>query len=183
MQNGDSYKRMKVYKKQKALKQEERKWHWFRTRQKWLEIFDLWLMNTLDQNSGTLNPTKYFRIRKTPVKYMVKMKKVIFHSKTALIMLKNVIKDGQGNFIEFEENAENITPKIVEGVKDNSGKYIKITKVLVYNKDGSPIINVPLNVDFTNKDSGFTKLIHKVIMSMLSSLMNELDKAPTQLVL
>lgn len=125
---------------------------------KWLEIFDLWLMNTLDQNSGTLNPTKYSD-EKHPVKYMVKDEQGNWSFKKAsLLMLKNVIKDGQGNFIQFEENGENITPKIVEGVKDESGKYTKITKVLVYNKDGSPIINVPLNVDFTDKDSGFYQI-------------------------
>ncbi|TQC51375.1 PDxFFG protein [Mycoplasmopsis mucosicanis] len=126
--------------------------------QKWLEVFDLWLMNTLDQNSGTLNPTKNSD-SKNPVKYMIKDKDGKWRFKPAtLAMLKGVLKDGKGNDIEFEELNGHIVPKIVEGQKDADGKYIKITKVLVYNANGTPIVNVPLNIDFTSKNNPYLEL-------------------------
>ncbi|QJR43881.1 PDxFFG protein [Mycoplasma miroungirhinis] len=119
--------------------------------QKWLQVFDLWLMNTLDQNSGTLNPTKYSDDQ-FPVKYMIKDKdgKLKF-TKASLDMLSGILKDGQGNFIQFEDRSGELVPKIVEGSWDSDSKeYNNISKILVFNKDGSPVINVPLNVDFNN---------------------------------
>ncbi|MBU4689985.1 PDxFFG protein [Mycoplasma zalophidermidis] len=122
---------------------------------KWLEVFDLWLMNTLDQNSGTLNPTK-FSDNQFPVKYMVKDADGKWRFKKAsLDMLKGVIKDGKGNFIEFEDVNGVALPKIVEGERNAEGKFKKITKVLVYNVDGTPIVNVPLNIDFEDPRSSY----------------------------
>ncbi|AIA29306.1 membrane protein [Mycoplasmopsis californica] len=121
--------------------------------QKWLQPFDLWLMNTLDQNSGTLNPTK-FSDEKNPAKYMVKGEDGKYSFKAAsLDMLKGVLKDGQGNLIDFETVNGNVVPKIVEGERDSKGNFIKITKVLVYNEDGTPIVNVPIGIDLSEKDT------------------------------
>ncbi|MBU4691249.1 PDxFFG protein [Mycoplasma zalophi] len=119
---------------------------------KWLEVFDLWLMNTLDQNSGTLNPTKYSD-DKFPVKYMTKDAngKWTF-KKASLDMLQGILKDGQGNLINFEEVNGQIVPKIVEGIKNSANEYIQIDKILVFNADGSPIINVPLGINLENND-------------------------------
>ncbi|WP_051630094.1 PDxFFG protein [Mycoplasma simbae] len=119
---------------------------------KWLEVFDLWLMNTLDQNSGTLNPTKYSD-EQYPVKYMVKDEngKYVF-KKAALDMLQGVLKDGQGKFINFEQRDGHIVPIIVEGERDARGRFTRIDKVLVHNADGSPIINVPTGIDLSSND-------------------------------
>ncbi|QBF34843.1 PDxFFG protein [Mycoplasmopsis phocirhinis] len=120
---------------------------------KWLELYDLWLMNTLDQNSGTLNPTKYSD-EQFPVKYMTQNADGSWSFKKAsLDMLKGIAKDGLGNDIQFEVYKGEIVPKIVEGVRnDATGDYTTINKVLVFNTDGTPIVNVPLGVDLSSSD-------------------------------
>ncbi|QKT05478.1 PDxFFG protein [Mycoplasma sp. OR1901] len=120
---------------------------------KWLNISDLWLMNTLDQNSGTLNPSKNSDAEH-PVKYMVQDADGVWKFKKAsLDMLQGKAKDGMGNLIEFYEYNGEILPKIVEGERNEKGEFIKIDKVLVFNKDQTPIIKVPLGIDFTVEEN------------------------------
>ncbi|EIN14864.1 Hypothetical protein, predicted transmembrane protein [Mycoplasmopsis agalactiae 14628] len=129
--------------------------------EKWLSPFDMWVINAIDYYSGTLNPTVNSALKDAAkVKYMVKNDKGEYEFKEAsLSMLKGIIKDGQGNLIEFEEVTKNgskqIEPKVVEGLKDAEGNYILITKVLMHNADGSPVISVPLNVDLTDTKSPY----------------------------
>ncbi|MBN4083349.1 PDxFFG protein [Mycoplasma sp. CSL10137] len=120
---------------------------------KWLNVSDLWLMNTLDQNSGTLNPSKNSD-EQYPVKYMVQDADGVWRFKKAsLDMLKGKAKDGMGNLIDFYEYNGEILPKIVEGERNDKGEFIKIDKVLIFNKDKTPIINVPLGIDFTSAEN------------------------------
>lgn len=129
--------------------------------EKWLSPFDMWVINAIDYYSGTLNPTVNSALKDAAkVKYMVKNDKGEYEFKEAsLSMLKGIIKDGKGNLIEFEEVTKNgskqIEPKVVEGIKDAEGNYKLITKVLMHNADGSPVISVPLNVDLTDTKSAY----------------------------
>lgn len=145
---------------------------------KWLQEFDLWIANALDHHSGTLNPShtgeaKYFS-------YDPILKKYKF-SKASLKMLEGILKDGKGNKIQFEEIDGEVLPKIVEGEKNAQGDFIKITKVLIYNNDQTPVINVPLNVDLSDstredydpRDIEFIKEKLKTITNTIKSLIIE----------
>lgn len=121
--------------------------------EKWLEPFDLWIANALDYYSGTLNPTVFSNFNKeTDVKYMVKdpLTGEYKFVKASLEVLKGILKDGVGNVVEFEEIDVNgkieLVPLVVKGEKNWKGQYIQIDEVLIKNKDGSPVVNVPLGV-------------------------------------
>ncbi|WP_029513280.1 PDxFFG protein [Mycoplasmopsis primatum] len=128
--------------------------------EKWLSPFDMWIINAIDFYSGTLNPTVNSTLpNAAAVKYMVKdanTGEYVFMP-ASLSMLKGVIKDGKGNYVEFAEVERNghieLVPKVVEGIQDAKGNYTLITKVLMFNKDGSPVINVPLNFDLSDKNN------------------------------
>ncbi|WFQ92170.1 hypothetical protein MFERI14815_00787 [Mycoplasma feriruminatoris] len=160
---------------------------------KWLSPFDLWVANAIDYYSGTLNPTvNSSKQENQVVKYMYKDEKTgkLKFQPASLKMLKGIIKDGLGKPIDFTESGD---PKIVEGEKDKEGKYTKITKVLIHNKDGSPIVNVPLNeelnkddtdpartIDFVNES---IKVVEKTIKSLVVDkyTINGWDKSDTRL--
>ncbi|UZK64379.1 PDxFFG protein [Mycoplasma mycoides subsp. capri] len=129
---------------------------------KWLSPFDLWVANAIDFYSGTLNPTVNSSNKNNEVvKYMYKDKNTgeLKFQPASLKMLDGILKDGKGELIKFNVvkngEVETVEPIVVEGTKDQEGNYTKITKVLVHNKDGSPIVNVPLNVDLTDKNSSY----------------------------
>lgn len=119
--------------------------------EKQFKASDLWIMNSLDQFSGTINPTVASGI----AKYLVKEADGSYSFMPgSLEILKGQIKDGQGNLIEFETNASGkVVPKVVEGKKDANGRYISISKVLIKNSDGTGVINLPLDVEFGNPNS------------------------------
>ncbi|WFQ96343.1 PDxFFG protein [Mycoplasma feriruminatoris] len=166
---------------------------------KWLSAFDLWIANAIDYYSGTLNPTVNSSDGSNQVvKYMYKDEKGVLRFQPAsLKMLDGILKDGKGNPIKFSvtNNNKSVEPVVVEGEKDVEGNYTKITKVLVYNKDGSPIINVPLGVNFKDENSGYNdpKAIEfinqkiKVVENTIKSLIvdkysiNGWDKADTRI--
>ncbi|QVK05135.1 PDxFFG protein [Mycoplasma mycoides] len=128
---------------------------------KWLSPFDLWVANAIDFYSGTLNPTVSSSSKNNEVvKYMYKDKNGELKFQAAsLKMLDGILKDGKGNLINFDVikngNEEFVEPKIVEGEQDAEGNYYKINKVLVFNKDGSPIVNVPLGIDLKDQKSEY----------------------------
>ncbi|MBZ4212805.1 PDxFFG protein [Mycoplasma sp. U97] len=127
--------------------------------EKWLSPFDLWVINAIDFYSGTLNPTVNSSFSKDiAVKYMYKNEKGEYKFLPAsLSMLKGLIKDGLGNEIQFVEEKSNgiteLVPLVVEGEKNTKGEYVIIHKVLMFEKNGSPIINVPLGVDLSDKNN------------------------------
>ncbi|AOQ21876.1 PDxFFG protein [Mycoplasma capricolum] len=126
---------------------------------KWLSAFDLWIANAIDFYSGTLNPTVNSSDQQNQVvKYMYKDKKGVLRFQPAsLKMLDGILKDGKGNPIKFDisNNGKSVEPIVVKGQKDSEGKYYKIDEVLVHNKDGSPIINVPIGVNLRDENSGY----------------------------
>ncbi|WP_027334578.1 PDxFFG protein [Mycoplasmopsis felifaucium] len=127
--------------------------------EKWLSPFDLWIINAIDFYSGTLNPTvdSKFKNAKT-VKYMIKDENGEYVFTDANInMLEGVLKDGMGNLVKFDsvttEDGITLEPKVVEGIKDPAtGNYVLISKVLMFNADGSPVISAPLNVRLDDKN-------------------------------
>nr|VZR75800.1 hypothetical protein MF5294_00833 [Mycoplasma feriruminatoris] len=160
---------------------------------KWLSPFDLWVANAIDYYSGTLNPTvNSSKQENQVVKYMYKDEKTgkLKFQPASLKMLKGIIKDGLGKPIDFTESGD---PKIVEGEKDKEGKYTKVTKVLIHNKDGSPIVNVPLNEELNKDDTDHARTIDfvnesiKVVEKTIKSLVvdkytiNGWDKNDTRL--
>ncbi|WFQ93011.1 PDxFFG protein [Mycoplasma feriruminatoris] len=166
---------------------------------KWLTSFDLWVANAIDYYSGTLNPTvNSSNAANQVVKYMYKDDKGVLRFQPAsLKMLDGILRDGKGNPIKFDVvgNTKSAEPVVVKGEKDQEGNYYKIDEVLVYNKDGSPIINVPLGVNFKDEKTGYNdpKTIEfinqkiKVVESTIKSLIvdkysiNGWDKADTRI--
>ncbi|WFQ95524.1 PDxFFG protein [Mycoplasma feriruminatoris] len=167
---------------------------------KWLSAFDLWVANAIDYYSGTLNPTVNSSSKENEVvKYMYKDGNGELKFRPAsLKMLKGILKDGIGKPIDFKitndgKENETVEPMIVKGVQNPEGKYTKITEVLIHNKDGSPIVNVPLNVDLEKEDGDPAKTIDfvnekiKVVEKTIKSLIvdkytiNGWDKADTRL--
>ncbi|UUD35035.1 hypothetical protein NPA07_04485 [Mycoplasmopsis caviae] len=141
--------------------------------QKLLTVFNLWLMNSLDHHSGTINPS----LTGGTAKYMVwdSTKKRYVFKPGSLEILKGILKDGKGNKVEFEEVNGELIPKVVEGEKDANGNYIKINKVLMFNADGTPVINVPLNLDFNDKtspyyDANALKYVNSKIKSIIETV-------------
>lgn len=139
--------------------------------EKWLTAFDLWLENSLDQYSGTLNPSVSTGMD-TPMGKVGKAKYLIWDEVTkkyrfldgSIEMLDGVLTDGKNNKIKFSKvtdpktGIEEVLPLIIEGEKNEEGKYIKITKVLLFNNDGSPVLNIPDNLfgkDFGTKESPY----------------------------
>ncbi|WFQ91343.1 PDxFFG protein [Mycoplasma feriruminatoris] len=167
---------------------------------KWLSPFDLWVANAIDYYSGTLNPTVNSSKKDNQVvKYMYKDKSGELKFRPAsLKMLDGILKDGTGKPIQFHitnngKDNETVEPMVVKGEQDSEGKYTKITEVLVHNKDGSPIVNVPLNVDLTKEGTDAAKTIEfvnekiKVVEKTIKSLIvdkytiNGWDKPDTRL--
>ncbi|QSF13725.1 PDxFFG protein [Mycoplasma sp. Mirounga ES2805-ORL] len=125
--------------------------------EKWLQIFDIWMMNSLDQNSGTLSPS-FISNAEHPAKYMIynESTKEYEFKPASIEMLKGILKDGLGKPVEFETINGQLLPKIVEWEKDSSGNRInKIKKICLYNKNGTPYINVPIGIDFDDPNSGY----------------------------
>ncbi|WFQ94698.1 PDxFFG protein [Mycoplasma feriruminatoris] len=167
---------------------------------KWLSAFDLWVANAIDYYSGTLNPTVNSSNKANEVvKYMYKDERTgeLKFQPASLKMLQGILKDGMGKPIGFKINKsgnnETVEPMIVDGEKDHEGNYTKITKVLVHNKDGSPIVNVPLSVDLKSDGADADRTIEfvnekiKVVEKTIKSLIvdkytiNGWDKADTRL--
>ncbi|WFQ93880.1 PDxFFG protein [Mycoplasma feriruminatoris] len=167
--------------------------------EKWLSAFDLWVANAIDYYSGTLNPTVNSSNKANEVvKYMYKENGELKFRPASLKMLDGILKDGTGKPIQFQitnkgKDNETVEPIIVEGEKNQEGNYTKIKKVLVHNKDGSPIVNVPLDVDLTKEGTNAARTIEfvnekiKVVEKTIKSLIvdkytiNGWDKADTRL--
>ncbi|VEU75646.1 Uncharacterised protein [Mycoplasmopsis maculosa] len=120
--------------------------------EKWLQPFDLWILNAVDNFSATLNPSM-----SGTAKYMVKENGKYVYKDASIRMLDGVLKDGAGNKVVFEEQVQDnevrFLPKVVDGERNSEGQYILIREVLMKNKNGSPVINVPLNVRLDDQNN------------------------------
>ncbi|QJG66776.1 PDxFFG protein [Mycoplasma phocoenae] len=110
-----------------------------------LSLIDLWLPNSIDPNSGTINPTIY-----GDAEYLLPEKddqgNVIYkYTKGSIELLKGVLKDGMGNEIQFDENNQ---PIIVKGIKNDKQQFIQINEVLIKTKNGNPVLNVELGKNY-----------------------------------
>ncbi|EFF41511.1 PDxFFG protein, partial [Mycoplasmopsis alligatoris] len=117
-----------------------------------ISMFDIWLPNAMDTYSGTLNPTvegiaKYLIFDKTENKYKF--------LPGSLKMLEGILKDGQGNNIIFEEVNGQILPKVAdfEYKKEGNNESLVIKKVHIFNKDNTPIISAPLNINLYSSEA------------------------------
>ncbi|KDE41709.1 hypothetical protein NPL7_02330 [Metamycoplasma hyosynoviae] len=115
---------------------------------KGISLFDLWLTNTLDTFSGTLNPSVSGK-----AKYLVydKVAKKYKFTEASLKMLSGILKDGKGNPIEFDEVTQKFKIAEYEYQKEDKatgviGKFI-LKKVFINDANGQPIISAPLNKD------------------------------------
>ncbi|WP_036456808.1 PDxFFG protein [Mycoplasmopsis lipofaciens] len=161
--------------------------------EKYLQAFDIWIMNSLDHLSGTLNPSVF----NGTAKYLVwdETKQSYVFTPGSLAILKGILKDGSGKEIEFENINGEVEPIIVKGRKNADGKYVEITEVAMKTKhlkldangnavkdaNGNdiyelvPVIKVPLNVDLedTNSpyyDAGALEYVNKQIETIRSSI-------------
>ncbi len=134
-----------------------------------ISLFDLWLTNTLDTFSGTLNPSV-----SGEAKYMVwdATKKRYVFKKGSLEILKGILKDGAGKPIDIELNSDgslNIQKAIAdfEYVPEDKSKGIRgkfiLKKVFINDNKNNPIINAPLNEDLYYKDGYGEKAVEYIL--------------------
>ncbi|VEU59207.1 PDxFFG protein [Mesomycoplasma neurolyticum] len=133
-----------------------------------VKISDLFLANSLDENSGTLNPT------------IGGENKIIYTSKEnnenkkqwEVVDAKKIIselKDGVGNpilnAVKFKgNNVNNFDLEIVQ-IVDN-----KAVKINLFDRDGNPLINVPLNEDLDDATKEYIKSETKKISNIIKSI-------------
>ncbi|WP_033161370.1 PDxFFG protein [[Mycoplasma] collis] len=125
-----------------------------------VKVSDLFLANSFDENSGTLNPTiggKNKIIEKyTDNNKQVKKRWVDVTTKNILEKLTTNYLDDNGEIKErslidagavifTDEN--NYTFEIVEINDEN-----KAVKIKLFNRDGTPVINVPLNEELSDEE-------------------------------
>lgn len=112
-----------------------------------IRISDLFIMNSYDTESGTLNP-----LITGKAKYMVFNSDGSYEFKTASVdNIKNVFKDGMGRPIEFDEYNK---PKVVEYYLNRKDR---IKDVLIRDKYNQPIINIPLNKDLSVEEVDYVQ--------------------------
>ncbi|VEU74893.1 Uncharacterised protein [Mycoplasmopsis citelli] len=132
-----------------------------------IRLGDLFLANSLDSNSGTLNP------------FIEGQGKVIYNEngqktfKTiSLTQMLSQFKDGQGNPIKFTgTNSSNLQVQPFD-FKVNEDGTIKITNVRLKNKDGSPAIKVPLNKTLTPEELQYVNALWKRVNDNIKGLYN-----------
>ncbi|AJQ45259.1 hypothetical protein JM47_01325 [Ureaplasma diversum] len=126
-----------------------------------VRISDLFIMNSYDTESGTLNPLIIGK-----AKYMVFKPDGSYEFKTASVdNIKNVFKDGMGRPIQFDDDNK---PKVVEYSLD--GK--RINKVLIHDKFNQPIINVQLNKNLTEQEKEY---VEKRVIQIQNDILKLVD--------
>ncbi|MGY6171868.1 PDxFFG protein [Candidatus Mycoplasma pogonae] len=103
-----------------------------------VNISDLFIANSLDTESGTLNP----RIEGKP--------RLVYTDKNGKKEFKllsfgefySQLKDGMGNHLVLESGTDEV--KVIDYIKSKKGNY-KITKIYIYNKNNTPVVQVPLD--------------------------------------
>ncbi|VEU78196.1 hypothetical protein [Mycoplasmopsis columbinasalis] len=156
---------------------------------KYLRISDLWLLNTLDPNSATLNPSKF----KGLIKILQKKENGEEVFEIASVENKNLnLTDKAGNPITFSYTPTgDLVPNVVEGeyvngadikfqdVYENTGyiKRKKFTKVLIKNADGTDAVKLPLNVELTDlKDiEYYNNLVNQLVASIQAFVPSEVS--------
>ncbi|WLP85780.1 PDxFFG protein [Mycoplasma seminis] len=130
---------------------------------------DLFIANSFDADSGTLNP-RISGIGKAFKKIQEASGKTEY--KLVPITARNIIEqmtDGAGNpltkAVTFADD-NHFTFKLFE---TDSKKPNKITKINMFNKDGSPVIQVPLNVELDPESLNYIRTQSDVIGQSISA--------------
>ncbi|WP_322958499.1 PDxFFG protein [Mycoplasmopsis felis] len=142
-----------------------------------VKLGDLFIANSFDENSGTLNPFINGRA-KSFEKKLIDGKEVFVFKEVSAQDIVNQLKDGLGNSIDKAieiVDEQTIRISVVQTVQE--GEITKATKINLFNKDGSPAINVPLNepldqasIDYINSQ---TNLITRAIENIIQTNYNE----------
>lgn len=145
-----------------------------------VSLFDLWLTNTLDTFSGTLNPSVSGQ-----AKYMVwdNSKKRYVFQEGSLKLLKGILKDGSGKEIDIKVKAdgtldvskaiadfEYVAEDKTKGIK---GKFI-VKQIFINDNNKNPIISVPLNEDIYYKE-GYGEQAVKYILEQIKDIQNNIE--------
>lgn len=132
-----------------------------------VRLGDLFLANSLDSESGTLNP------------FIEGVGKVIYNDgdqkvfkSVSLVEMLSQFKDGKGNSLEFTGTTpSDIAIKFYESTQNEQGQTI-VTKFNVFNKDGTPVVNVPLNTPLSNEELQYLQDTTQAITRNIVSLYN-----------
>ncbi|MBN0919576.1 PDxFFG protein [[Mycoplasma] gypis] len=133
-----------------------------------VEVRDLFLANSFDQHSGTLNPfiqgnSKVFSVENGNLSNLAEV--------TPKMILDNV-RDGLGQRIKFNIEANgNATIKVFESHTDSEGKLV-IDQINIFDKNGLPVINAPLNTPLSDKDVQYLRAQEKIIQDSIIELVD-----------
>ncbi|QZX48955.1 PDxFFG protein [Mycoplasma sp. E35C] len=143
-------------------------------KQRKVALGDIFFANSFDADSGTLNPS-ISGIAKVFAKVQSQMKNPEY--KWVEVTPKSIISqlsDGAGNPLldksVFVDAAGNLSFKIYE-TDPNDKK--KITKINMFNKDGSPVIQVPLNVSLSDEELAYVTQKANVIADSIKATIRE----------
>ncbi|WP_036452701.1 PDxFFG protein [Mycoplasma buteonis] len=127
-----------------------------------VRLGDLFIANSFDRNSGTLNPF----IDGTILSFDSRQKTKFEPISEERIM--NIVVDGVNQHIPYTvDDAGHVTLKIVESTTVNGRTMF--TKVNVFNADGTPVIDVPL---YKLLDHNSYEYVNKKIAVINDSIMN-----------
>ncbi|MGZ9797045.1 PDxFFG protein [Mycoplasma sp. 4013] len=133
---------------------------------------DLFIANSFDENSGTLNPF-IEGVSKTFEKKQIDGKDVYVFKEVAISDIVENIRDGLGKSLKDVikiASPNSITISVVETQKDANAATIA-TKINVFDKDGKPAINVPLNEPLDEKSLDYISEQTNIIKSTIESLL------------
>ncbi|WP_036458949.1 PDxFFG protein, partial [Mycoplasma leonicaptivi] len=146
-----------------------------------VKLGDLFIANSFDENSGTLNPFISGR-----AKFFVASKDTngnpIFRIKEGNEReVLNSLKDGLGNSISeaitwnldgsFSIQPLSFNQRTV--TENNEEKIIySVSKINLFNKDGSPVINVALNEDLTPEDKSYIDEQISIVQQAFANLLD-----------
>ncbi|TDV24279.1 hypothetical protein BCF59_0234 [Mycoplasmopsis mustelae] len=135
---------------------------------------NLFIANSFDENSGTINPF---------ISGTAKTFEPVINGDTTSYVFKDLdikrvikeIKDGTGQSIENAieiTDSNNLTINVVDLVTETiDGQTVtKATKINVFNRDGSPAINVPLNEPLDKASQDYIKAQTNIIKESIINL-------------
>ncbi|VEU58888.1 PDxFFG protein [Mycoplasmopsis gallinacea] len=138
-----------------------------------VKLGDLFIANSFDENSGTLNPY----IVGTPKAWLKENEdSEVKYTEINAEKIFNEIRDGEGNPLSYTKNENGtIQFSFFEYAQEpdyaNDQKAI-ISKVKLVKKDGTPFINVPLNVELEEAEWNYISDQVHLVEAALESLVN-----------
>ncbi|MBN4084332.1 PDxFFG protein [Mycoplasma sp. CSL10166] len=140
------------------------------------DLGDLFIANSFDENSGTLNP--YITGKAKAFKSKNDQQPNNTYEEISILKIAKDLKDGLGNnYLDFMtiNNNDSINLRIVELTQKNN--QIIATKINLFNEDGTPLINVKLNEPLDQESIRFinekTRIIQRSILNSIISNYSE----------